>query len=545
MFRRFLFIFYLSTLVVLVLAGLGARLVLIADRAALEHDEAISILAAAGHQGDYARVLAGRDGPDSPYGRWVPARDWQRFMEPDEALIFGRIGADLGRYDIHPPLYFWLLHLWSLLVGAGFHAGPLLNVLFDAGTAWGVWKLASPLDRQARLDSGKSPSLQRGEGDLGGEANRIHELPLCRLAAVVLWALSPVALRTTIPARQYALFTLLAVWYALAIRAAFTSPSPAHRFDRKLDRVWDERPHPLPPSPLRCAGGEGESVRVIVTPLLHAMERGPGGEANRRIVPPWPALAVIVTGAAGLLTHYYFGLALLAGGLVAGQRGTGRSANIRRWALYTGIAGLALVLLHPHGLESVRRGMSGDLAGDDSGGRLTTAISVLALLSIPVVAALVLPGVGAGIAAIVGWGKPASPPDPLSIQNGEGESRPDSPLSSFAGEGGRGGEAGFSSAGEGGRGSEAGSSFAGEGDRRGEAGFSLAGEGGRGGEAGFSFAGDKGQGGEAGFILLLVGGQIALLLARISPAHALMDARYLGPAWPFVAVVLVRALDSR
>ena len=38
------------------------------------------------------------------------------------------IGDDLARYDNHPPLYFWLLHVWIALFGLNLHSGVLLNI---------------------------------------------------------------------------------------------------------------------------------------------------------------------------------------------------------------------------------------------------------------------------------------------------------------------------------------------------------------------------------------------------------------------------------
>jgi hypothetical protein len=46
------------------------------------------------------------------------------------------------------------------------------------------------------------------------------------------------------------------------------------------------------------------------------------------------------------------------------------------------------------------------------------------------------------------------------------------------------------------------------------------------------------------FLLWLLGGQIVLYLLQIGPEHALMDYRYLSPAWPFVALVIVRLLNA-
>ncbi len=124
---------------ILMTVALLLRLELIANKKTMQHDEAISYLAAAGHQRDYALTVgAGRP----PAGEWVSAREWQRFMEPDRSFIFGQIAHDLADYDIHPPLYFWLLHGWILIFGTTEWAGPLLNLLIDMGTALALYRLA-------------------------------------------------------------------------------------------------------------------------------------------------------------------------------------------------------------------------------------------------------------------------------------------------------------------------------------------------------------------------------------------------------------------
>ena len=73
---------------------------------------------------------------DVPAGHWVPAQAWQAYWAPDHFGVFGQIGRDLARYDIHPPLYFWLLHIWIRVAGVRLSAGPLLNTIFLFFGAW-------------------------------------------------------------------------------------------------------------------------------------------------------------------------------------------------------------------------------------------------------------------------------------------------------------------------------------------------------------------------------------------------------------------------
>ncbi|MBN1264614.1 MAG: glycosyltransferase family 39 protein [Anaerolineales bacterium] len=88
----------------------------------IRHDDGISYLAATGHQGQYETSI--------PESRWVQAKQWQAFWTPDQFWCFKQIARDLAAFDIHPPLYFWLLHIWTSLHGVTLAGGPLLNVPF-------------------------------------------------------------------------------------------------------------------------------------------------------------------------------------------------------------------------------------------------------------------------------------------------------------------------------------------------------------------------------------------------------------------------------
>jgi uncharacterized membrane protein len=87
----------------------------------LRHDDGISYLAATGHQGAFAASKS------ELANRWVEASQWQAHWQPNAFGQFRQIGRDLAEKDIHPPLYFWLLHVWVSLVGVSLAAGPLLN----------------------------------------------------------------------------------------------------------------------------------------------------------------------------------------------------------------------------------------------------------------------------------------------------------------------------------------------------------------------------------------------------------------------------------
>ncbi|MDC0745818.1 glycosyltransferase family 39 protein [Polyangium mundeleinium] len=152
----------------------------------MEFDDACSYVEAAGHQGDYARTV-----PQGlpPAGSWVPAATWKQMLTPDEPLVFRTIAEDLGRYDIHPPLYFWLLHLG--LLGAGFHlwVGPLVNLGFDILSIFALYALARRVlgdERKAGL-------------------------------AALLWSVSPGPLLAALEARQYSLFALVSILFVRSV----------------------------------------------------------------------------------------------------------------------------------------------------------------------------------------------------------------------------------------------------------------------------------------------------------------------------------------
>ena len=136
----------------------GLRVAGAADKQGFTHDESISVLAAACHQGDYTRLTSAGE---PPFGRWVPASDWKALMRPDRALCLGEIGRDLAREDIHPPLYFWLLHAWTLAFGVGLWTGVSLNIVLAALTGLALFGLArrilgDPLQAAAVAGSGRS-----------------------------------------------------------------------------------------------------------------------------------------------------------------------------------------------------------------------------------------------------------------------------------------------------------------------------------------------------------------------------------------------------
>lgn len=163
--------------------GLVLRTVAGASKRTITHDEAVSYLAATGHQGEYERVVQGLQ----PAGTWVSAAQLKRMVRLEKPYCLKQIGFDLARHDFHPPLYFWFLHLWALVVDVHVWIGPALNALLAATATLLLFKLA--------LDV---------LGDHIGAS-----------LVASTWTTSPAVASVSLEARQYdllALCTILLVW---------------------------------------------------------------------------------------------------------------------------------------------------------------------------------------------------------------------------------------------------------------------------------------------------------------------------------------------
>ena len=164
----------------------------------MEHDEAISYLAATCHQGEWDRMTARGA---APVATWTPAGEWRRFAEPDDALCLGRISRDLADHDIHPPLYFWLLHLWVGAVGVSIASGPALNLLIFAAAALALF----------------------------GFARRLLREPLSAALVVLVWAVSPAVVPIATEARMYDLLALVSILFSWQVVRLAEAPRLSRR----------------------------------------------------------------------------------------------------------------------------------------------------------------------------------------------------------------------------------------------------------------------------------------------------------------------------
>lgn len=170
----------LLVLVAALLAGLVAGASASAfsgARGTLWHDEMISLLAATGHQDDWAELAAADRGDVLS-----KADRWQAFTEVDHATGVSAISDNVARLDRHPPLYFWALGLMLALGVDPGRAGLVLGVLFAGMT-----------------------------GALLALVLRRWLPPPVVVIGVLLWAASPVAGIAAAEARQYVLLALCGV----------------------------------------------------------------------------------------------------------------------------------------------------------------------------------------------------------------------------------------------------------------------------------------------------------------------------------------------
>lgn len=156
------------SLAVVIVAMLGLRL---GTSTYLPHDDGITMLGATCNQGRYA--LGG------PVSKWVPVAEWQSYWTLGSSC-FEQIRTDLAHSDIHPPLYYWLLHAWFLVFGVSIPAALALNMVFVVLTALVIFT-----------------------------ACRLLSVPnMVAVAVILTWSLTMASRAAAASARQYALLGL-------------------------------------------------------------------------------------------------------------------------------------------------------------------------------------------------------------------------------------------------------------------------------------------------------------------------------------------------
>lgn len=165
-------------LVLLLAYGLGCRIhALLHWKASLSNDESVSYMCAAATAGIWETSIA------DMVHRPITVADLQRFYDRPTGSEFHTVSLDMARYDVHPPLYFWLLHAIHVLWGTTAATGAFLNVAFGLGILVLLVRLA----------------------------RRLTGSDLAALATAVVWYLSPAAVQIDLEARPYQLLALLAL----------------------------------------------------------------------------------------------------------------------------------------------------------------------------------------------------------------------------------------------------------------------------------------------------------------------------------------------
>ena len=167
----------------LIILGFCVSLILqivgITHRRALAYDDPITYIVATGHQLEFV------DAQQNMSNRWTTAADWKHYWHLDKMLCFHTIQTGLSKTDVSPPLYFWIFHIWLLVIGMELWGGPILNIIVWIASFILLYKVGRHTFKSLRLTS----------------------------IGLFVWAVSPqVHLINSYP-RQYALLGLISILY--------------------------------------------------------------------------------------------------------------------------------------------------------------------------------------------------------------------------------------------------------------------------------------------------------------------------------------------
>ncbi|MCB0767500.1 MAG: glycosyltransferase family 39 protein [Flavobacteriales bacterium] len=180
-------------LIGLLVLGIAYRFYAVATwKKSLSNDESVSYMCASATAGIWETEIGGM--VNMP----LTVADIQRFYERPVSFAFHTVSMDMALYDVHPPFYFWLLHIMHVLWGTGAATGAYLNILFGIAALFLVLRLARSV--------------------LPG--------PIAPYVAAVAWYLSPAVVQIDLEARPYQLLTALALAsYLLGLRVINGQPS--------------------------------------------------------------------------------------------------------------------------------------------------------------------------------------------------------------------------------------------------------------------------------------------------------------------------------
>jgi len=147
----------------------------------ISYADGVSYLSAMGNQGLYEN--------NTLTSNWVFASQWKELWNESVFFQFDRIRYDIAHYDIHPPLYFWILHVWCNIVGVELSTGPLLNIFFHVMTSILIFLICI----------------------------RLRCSYLIAVAVGLLWLLNGSIMSAAQETRQYSLLALSSVLYLLSL----------------------------------------------------------------------------------------------------------------------------------------------------------------------------------------------------------------------------------------------------------------------------------------------------------------------------------------
>ncbi len=197
--RRVIWVVCVMSLVM----GTAGRLVIASRQRVLNHDEGITLIEATGHT--YEAMDSFQAG-QYPANTWIEAQDLKWLFEPEDSLIFKRIGREMAHTDVTPPLFFWIAHVWFLLFGTHASTGVALNVMISLATLAVVYALA----------------------------RRVFRDRWAALALAAAWFVNPTATYTTFFIRHYQLFTFFAVAFAYWSTAFSMNPNSSSLASRMV-----------------------------------------------------------------------------------------------------------------------------------------------------------------------------------------------------------------------------------------------------------------------------------------------------------------------
>ena len=185
--------YFRTTLIILLFISAGSvRLWKTFSLKTLTHDGSIALAAAAGQHNAFGFEFSSKG---EILNRWTQARKWKRFLTIEHPFCFREIQSGLKNHDIHPPLYFWLLHVWMLICGTHAWTGPLLNIILASLSAIVLFYIFRIFTKEN----------------------------LSALSVSLIWFACPPAMASSMMARQYDLLTLLGlilIWMVIRISDA-------------------------------------------------------------------------------------------------------------------------------------------------------------------------------------------------------------------------------------------------------------------------------------------------------------------------------------